>query len=68
MLGITVEGHCVTCTQNMLGHRVWHCDCREYDRRLLRYGEGFCAHLVVVIQGLIEDDSPLVLGRGEPRR
>ena len=66
MLEFTVKRHRVTCTQDDLGHRVWHCDCREYERRLLRFGEGFCVHLVQAILRLIEDDSPLVNGHDEP--
>jgi len=68
MLEITVKRHRVTCTHDGLGHRVWHCDCREYERRLLRFGEGYCAHLVQTILRLIEDDSPLINGGDEPRR
>ena len=66
MLEFTVKRHRVTCTQDDLGYRMWHCDCREYERRLLRFGEGFCVHLVQAILRLIEDDSPLVNGHDEP--
>lgn len=68
MLEFTVKRHRVTCTHDDLGHQVWYCDCREYERRLLRFGEGFCAHLVQAILSLIEDDSPLVNGSDEARR
>jgi hypothetical protein len=42
-----IEGQCVTCTEG--DQRRWHCDCPEYERRLVKFGEGFCEHLVLAI-------------------
>ena len=45
-----IEGHHVTCTHNDHQQRVWHCGCADYEHRLLKFKEGFCAHTVVAIQ------------------
>ena len=46
----TVSGFLVTCTDDPSGNRVWHCNCAEYERQLLRFGESFCEHVVVAIE------------------
>jgi hypothetical protein len=52
-----VDNYRVTCTDDPLGDRVWRCECPEYGRRLRKYGEGFCAHLVVVFLEILEKES-----------
>ena len=42
-----VEGQRVTYTE--VDQRRWHCDCPESNRQLVKYGEGFCEHLVPAI-------------------
>jgi len=54
MLEYVIDGHRVTYSQDDLGRRVWHCTCSDYERRLVRYGEGFCEHLVLAIERAIE--------------
>jgi hypothetical protein len=49
----SIDGHRVVCTYDDRGRRVWHCDCANFDRRLLQYGAGFCAHTAVAIERAI---------------
>ena len=30
-------------------HRLWHCACADFERRLTQYGEGFCAHTALAM-------------------
>jgi hypothetical protein len=55
-----IEGERVTCTQGNHGPRVWRCGCLEFEQRLLKYGEGFCQHVAVVL--LREHDAHALLG------
>ena len=41
--------HRVTCIHDDRQHRVWHCDCADYERRLLKPNMAFCTHTVVTI-------------------
>jgi len=48
-------GHRVVCTRSDLGDRIWHCDCSEFERRLVEYREGFCEHVALAIRRAIEE-------------
>lgn len=37
--------------------RVWHRDGGDYERHLVKYGQGFCAHLVLAIEATPTDLS-----------
>ena len=45
-----IASHRIIRTQEDQGHRRWHCDCPDFDRRLVSYGEGFCEQLAQVIE------------------
>ena len=47
-LTFAIEGQEVACWRSP-GGRLWHCACEDYERRLKRCGEGFCAHTAVVM-------------------
>jgi len=51
-----VEGQEVQCYQSA-GHRLWRCECADFQRRLSQLGEGFCAHTAVAIMRLTEEGS-----------
>ena len=51
-----IEGQEVRCHQSE-GHRVWRCECPDFQRRLSQFGEGFCAHTAVAIMRLTEEGS-----------
>jgi hypothetical protein len=46
-----IKGHSVARDDQ----RCWHCDCSDYERRLVKYGEGFCEHLMLAIEHSIEE-------------
>ena len=58
-----IEGQKVVCHQRH-GHRLWHCACADFARRLTRYGEGFCAHTAaammrhLTLDGRLKTDFP----------
>lgn len=51
-----IEGQEVRCYQSE-GHRLWRCECPDFQRRLSQLGEGFCAHTAVAIMRLTEQGS-----------
>ena len=51
-----IEGQEVRCYQSE-GHRLWRCECPDFQRRLSQLGEGFCAHTAVAIMRLTEEGS-----------
>jgi len=55
MLEYHFRGQHIVCTRSDLGPRIWHCDCSEFERRLLKYREGFCEHVVLAIQRAIDE-------------
>ena len=56
VLRTLIEGQEVRCYQSE-GERLWRCECAAFQRRLERYGEGFCAHTAVAIMRCTEDGS-----------
>ena len=36
-------------------HRVWLCDSSEFERRLVRFGDGFCGHAALAIRRAIDE-------------
>ena len=51
-----VNGHCVICARFDHHPRIWTCDFSEFERRLHRYGEGFCEHVVAAIESAIREE------------
>lgn len=51
-----IEGQEVRCYQSA-GHRLWRCECLDFQRRLSQFGEGFCAHTAVAIMRMMEESS-----------
>jgi hypothetical protein len=51
-----IEGHEVSCHE-MGEHRLWHCDCADFERRLKQYGQGFCAHTAVAIMRALDNNE-----------
>ncbi len=51
-----IAGQEVRCYQSE-GHPLWRCECPAFQRRLSRFGEGFCAHTAVAIMRSTEDGS-----------
>jgi hypothetical protein len=51
-----IEGQLVRCFEAN-GHRLWRCECADFQRRLAQFGNGFCAHTALPIQRCIEDGS-----------
>jgi len=49
-----IEGEEVRCFE-LDGHRLWWCGCAAFQRRLVKFGEGFCAHTAVAIERYIAD-------------
>ena len=54
MIAYTVAGCRVICTQDDRQRRVWHCECSEFERRLVNFSEGFCVHTALAIERAIE--------------
>jgi hypothetical protein len=46
-----IEGETVAASPHHGGRRIWRCTCQDFERRLVRYGEGFCEHVVLAISG-----------------
>ena len=51
-----IEGQEVRCYQSE-AHRLWRCECPNFQGRLSQLGEGFCAHTAVAIMRLTEGGS-----------
>ena len=51
-----IEGQEVRCYE-LDGHRLWRCECPAFHRRLAKFSEGFCPHVVVAIERCIQDGS-----------
>ena len=51
-----VEGEEIRCYE-LDGDRLWRCECAAFQRRLERFGQGFCAHTAVAIERCITDGS-----------
>jgi hypothetical protein len=49
-----IEGHEVRCYGHD-EHRLWRCDCADFKRTSVQFGEGFCAHTAVAIMRCLED-------------
>ena len=43
-----IEGQEVRCYEDG-AHRLWRCECAAFQKRLGKFGEGFCAHTAVAI-------------------
>ena len=53
-----IEGTKVSCHESD-GHRLWRCECADFERRLSRYGEGFCAHTAAALMRHLTVDGRL---------
>jgi hypothetical protein len=51
-----IEGQEVRCHE-LDGHRFWRSECAAFQKRLEKFGEGFCAHLAIAIDRSITDGS-----------
>ena len=49
-----IEGQEVRCYGSG-AHRIWYCDCLEFQRTLGQFSEGFCAHTAVAIMRYLEE-------------
>ena len=49
-----IEGHEVRCYGSG-AHRLWRCDCADFERTLGQFNEGFCAHTAIAIMRCLED-------------
>jgi len=54
-------------TRDDQGQRVWHCGCADFDARRMKYGEGFCPHVVLAVEALIERSRLRVRGHAVRR-
>jgi predicted nucleic acid-binding Zn finger protein len=47
----TIDGYLVTRDEMRDGcyARIWLCQCRDFDRRLVKFGQGFCAHVALAL-------------------
>jgi hypothetical protein len=51
-----IEGQEVRCYE-LDEHRLWRCECPAFQRRLGKFGQGFCAHIAVAMERCIQDGS-----------
>jgi hypothetical protein len=51
-----IEGEEVLCYE-LNGDRLWRCGCAAFQRRLKRFGQGFCPHTALAIGRCITDGS-----------
>ena len=49
-----IEGQEVRCYE-LDGHRLWRCECADFERRLGQFGDDFCAHTAVATMLSIEN-------------
>ncbi len=53
-----IEGTTVSCHESD-GHYLWRCECEDFERRLSRHGEGFCAHTAAALMRHLTVDGCL---------
>jgi hypothetical protein len=53
---LDIKGEEVRCYE-LDGDRLWRCRCALFQRRLERFGQGFCAHTAVAIERCFTDGS-----------
>lgn len=59
VLEYLIEGFLVTSGEIREGGYCygWRCKCPEFERRLVKYGEGFCTHVALALYRAITNNT-----------